>query len=370
MSLKVDSDDGGHSVVDSIAIPEVTSRDIAFLVLVGPSGEPGLLSSQLAAPGLRRWLLPSALSRIGEIEPLLKPVADALAADQQHTVVVVPTGLLGLVPLPAAVVGGELLDDIGEIHLAPSIAAYAACRRRASKRHNRELVGVADPDGTLPGSEVELAAIRDLFGSDLPTSCAVGPQASRAWVLQHARDASHLHLGCHGASSVGSTAGGMLFLAEGDVLTTDDLLDGRLSNCRLAVASACQSGQYATANAPDEFVGLPSGFLQAGAACAVASLWPVRDDITSLLMTRFYTLLDPAGVESEDQHPVTALREARMWLRQLDEQQANDFRQRHPQLLDTSRASKTSDSAASNNGTDINPYSLPEHWAAFIAWGC
>ena len=74
-------------------------------------------------------------------------------------------------------------------------------------------------------------------------------------------------------NDVGSALGGMLRLAGDDVLTVDDLLDGRLSSCRLAVASACQPGHYATADTPDEFTGLPAGFLQAGAACAVASLW-------------------------------------------------------------------------------------------------
>jgi CHAT domain-containing protein len=369
-ALKVTCDTEGHSVIDSIAVPEVTSKDISHVVLVGPNAEPGLISAQLAEPRVRWSLLQAALRRISEIEPLLKPVAEALSSDQQHIAVVVPTGLLGFVPLPAVRVADQFLDDIGETHLAPSVAVYVACRRRASQQRNRHLVGVADPDGTLPGSRLELAAIRDLFGSDVSTSSAIGPQASRAWVLEHAREASHLHLGCHGASPFDSATGGMLFLAEGDILTTDDLLDGRLNNCRLAVASACQSGQYATTDALDEFVGLPSGFLQAGAACAVASLWPVFDDVTSLLMTRLYALLDPARVESKDQHPVTALREARIWLRQLDRRQADAFRQGHPQLIDTARAPGGLDSPASDCGTDVSLYSLPEFWAAFIAWGC
>jgi CHAT domain-containing protein/tetratricopeptide (TPR) repeat protein len=367
-ALIVQADDSGEPSVTSISVPGVTSRDIALLVLVGENGEPGLISAQSAGPWASQ-LLRSALGRLGEIEPLLRPVADTLASAAQHIAVVIPTGLLGLIPIPAAAVGGQILDDIGEIHLAPSAAAYAASRIRASQQRPQHLVGVADPDGTLPGSRAELAAIRGLFEPGSPTSCAVGPDATRTWVLDNVSAASHLHLACHGASTVGSTTGGVLRLAGDDVLTVDDLLDGRLASCRLAVASACQSGHYETAAAPDEFAGLPAGFLQAGAACAVASLWQVRDDVTSLFMTRFYELLDPAH-KGSPQRPVSALRQARAWLRRLTPQQAEAFRQMHPHLSGPSDGRGEPVPAALDTIASTGSYSSPENWAAFVAWGC
>ena len=46
--------------------------------------------------------------------------------------------------------------------------------------------------------------------------------------------------------------------------------------------------------AADEVVGLAASFLQAGAAGVIASLWPVYDHATFLLMCRFLQLwLDP-----------------------------------------------------------------------------
>jgi CHAT domain-containing protein len=158
----------------------------------------------------------------------------------------------------------------------------------------------------------------------------------------------------------------MLRLAGDDVLTIDDLLDGRLTDCRLAVASACQSGHYATADAPDEFTGLSAGFLQAGAACAVVSLWQVRDDVTSLLMARFYELMLQVGSE-EHESPVTSLRETRKWIRQLSADQVGAFKSAHPQLSPPPGSSSVGDHEALDQGT--NPYSSPEYWAAFVAWG-
>jgi CHAT domain-containing protein/tetratricopeptide (TPR) repeat protein len=366
-ALTVRSGISGEPVVTGVAVPEVTSTDIVHLVLVGADGAPGLVSAQSAGPWLSR-LLPSALRRLNEIEPLMRPVADALAADAGHIAIVIPTGLLGLVPLPAIVVAGQILDDIGEIRLAPSAAVYAACRKRVSQSRPQHLVGVADPDGTLPGSRAELAAICHLFEPGSPTTCAVGPDATRAWVLEHIPAASHLHLGCHGASTTTSTLGGMLWLGGDDRLTIDDLLDGRLINCRLAVASACQSGHYSMTDTPDEFTGLPAGFLQAGAACAVVSLWQVRDDVTGLLMAKFYELLDPTLANSEQQ-PVTALRQARTWLRELSIKQANDFLRVHSQLSKRPDSRGKPPSAALNTEPCTAPYSSPEYWAAFVAWG-
>jgi CHAT domain-containing protein/tetratricopeptide (TPR) repeat protein len=352
--LTVQSSTAGEPTVTSVAVPEVTSGDIAHLVLLGEDGSPGIISAQSAR--LSAGLMQAALRRLSEIEPLLRPVADTLASAPHHAVVVIPTGLLGLVPLPAVSVAGQVLDDIGEIHLAPSAAVYAACRVRASQDQPVHLVGIANPDGTLLASEAELAAIRGLFELGSLTSCAVGPDATRTWVLENLSVATHLHLACHGESTLSSTAGGELRLAGDDVLTIDDLLDGRLIGCRLAVASACQSGHYVTAEVPDEFTGLPAGFLQAGAACAIVSLWKVRDDITSIFMTRFYELLETDRTGSQ-QMPARALREARAWLRGLDNQQAEVFKQTHPQLFQVTSPSMTA-------------YSSSENWAPFVAWGC
>jgi CHAT domain-containing protein len=61
---------------------------------------------------------------------------------------------------------------------------------------------------------------------------------------------------------------------------------------QLIVLSACRTGIGAgmqTEIPPGEdWVGLTQGFLQGGAAGVIASLWPVDDDATSLLMTLFH----------------------------------------------------------------------------------
>jgi CHAT domain-containing protein len=356
--------------VDALHIPGVTSTSIVGLALFTPDGSPGLLAAQAAG---RPELLDSALQRLGELTPLAQPVADILTKEPEHVAVLIPTGLLGLIPLAAIPVDstyGEFLDDTGDIHFAPSTAVYAACRKRAAMHGTQRLVGVANPDGgpPLPWSVTELMAIQALFQPESSRSCSFGPDATRSWLLEHLHGASHVHLACHGYGDITLTAGAYLLLAGGSLLSIADLIDGRLTGCRVAVASACQSGYYSMTDVPDEFTGLPAGFLQAGAACAVTSLWPVYDHSTALLMVRFYELMG-LGPDKAGSNPVSALRQARRWLRQLTSQEADRFVQSHPRLAQSLAAELTTLRSTANEEAAERPYSSLQHWASFVAWG-
>ena len=87
--------------------------------------------------------------------------------------------------------------------------------------------------------------------------------------------------------------------------------DGRLEvhevfgltlNARLLVLSACQTalGSGAIADVPlgDDWVGLVQGFLYAGAANVLATLWSVEDRATAHLMINFYRELNAGRSES------------------------------------------------------------------------
>jgi CHAT domain-containing protein len=371
--LTVTQGPSGQPIVDSVEVAEVSSRDILHLAVfdIDNPYAPSLLLAQSADLIRRRQLLPVAIQRLIEVRPLVEPIARTLATQPERSAVVVPTGLLGLVPLQAVPSGaaGEVLDDIGEIRLAPSAAVYAASTRRAREARQQRLVGVADTDPTNPllGSRAEVASIQDLFSSSA-ADCAIAFQATRSWLLEHTPLASHLHLACHGRSDLTGPLGGALRLAGKEELTIDDLLDGHLRNCRLAVASACQSGHFAASENPDEFTGLPAGFLQAGAACAIVSLWQVDDHATALMMTRLYELLNPS-LSTVEQKPPAALRAARTWLRGLTTAQAEEYVRDRPVLADVLRRFHTGRTGAPGLPSRDRPYASPIYWAAFVAYG-
>lgn len=381
-------------VVRADFVPEVSSASIVRLLTLDPAGGgPGLLLVQQAAPDRRHRLLPAALDRLRDLAPLLRPVARLLADDPHHEAVAVPTGLLGHVPLTAVPLGAGsdggaggtrqegdgtdgtggtkegddgtagVLDDIGTLLLAPSASVYAASRAAAARppRPVPRLVAVTDPDGSLPGARSEFAEIRRVFEPRGEAVGAAGRRATVGWLLDRLAGATHLHLSCHGSARI-TGRGGSLALADGP-LDMDTLVRRRLPHCRVAVASACQSGHYEIVEAPDQFTGLPAGFLQAGAACAVTSLWQVNDMATALLMTRLYELLAPTGATAGTP-PAPALRRARTWLRGLTWYDVAKYTAAHPHLAALLRRY-----GRPERGRDERPFASPVHWAAFTAWG-
>jgi CHAT domain-containing protein len=80
-------------------------------------------------------------------------------------------------------------------------------------------------------------------------------------------------------------------------------------NADLVVLSACKTALGKKIKG-EGLVGLIRGFMYAGAARVVASLWSVPDEETAALMKRFYQ-----GMLSEGQRPAAALRAAQvaMW---------------------------------------------------------
>jgi CHAT domain-containing protein len=96
-------------------------------------------------------------------------------------------------------------------------------------------------------------------------------------------------LSCHGIFEAANPLASRLRLADGD-LTLRELLTGEitgLDGLPLAVLSACQTAIQHFNSLPDEAVGFPAALLKVGVAGVVATLWPVDDRSTALLMVKF-----------------------------------------------------------------------------------
>ncbi len=92
-------------------------------------------------------------------------------------------------------------------------------------------------------------------------------------------------------------------------IRADQIAELNLS-ARLAVLSACETGSGRILSG-EGVLGLSSAFLSAGVPTVVASLWPVADGVTALLMEKFYEEL-ARGLD-----PAMALAGAQEFIRQV-----------------------------------------------------
>jgi CHAT domain-containing protein len=225
----------------------------------------------------------------------------------------------------------------------------------------------------LEFAATEAAAIAGEFGGK--PRLLVGQEATRADVEAMLWKADHLHLACHGQFDPLHPLETSLVLAHGERLTVRDLLDGQpLAEAgrplaRLAVLSACESALIESERTPDEAVGLPAVFLQAGVPGVVGSLWQVDDLSTALLMIHFYEQYlrgDTAGEEGTVS-PTTALRRAQLWLREATTAELRAMVKRRESGCGPSFAGAVLRLALEEPLE--RPFRDPYHWAPFVCVG-
>jgi CHAT domain-containing protein len=193
-------------------------------------------------------------------------------------------------------------------------------------------------------------------------------QATREETLKKLPGATYLHFACHGAFDVDEPLDSTLYLAGADRLTLRDLLDGDLdlSASRLAVLSACQTGITDFRKAPDEAIGFPAGFLQAGVPGVVSTLWPVSDSSTALLLARFYRYHLTDGID-----PAVALNRAQQWLRKatVREMGLAEYWEGVYQSSGREDAEAFRNMRVYRANPDKQPFDHPYYWAGFVFTG-
>jgi CHAT domain-containing protein/tetratricopeptide (TPR) repeat protein len=290
-------------------------------------------------------------------------------------VLIIPQGGLGLLPLHAAwrvTDGGQrryFLDDYTTIY-APSCYALWAGNQRLSEpqRERPSLIAVLDPTGNLPHAALECQAVLELF-EPFAREALVGSEATREAVVRAVRGRSYIHFACHGSYAWGhDVMQSGLELAGGRLSLADVVSDLELRAARLAVLSACETGLIDIRQSPDEHIGLPTAFLQAGTPAVVSTLWSVNDLSTRLLIERFYrSHLEDHLV------PAAALRRAQIWLRDGTAGEmslADQWRQMYRVAADQEvKKMAFSNYRYFERHPQVKPFTSPYFWASFTFTG-
>ncbi len=325
----------------------------------------------------QRWLktVDATGRRLWEL--LLGPVHERLrelGLREGHPVVLMPQGGLGLLPLHAAwreTDGGKryFLDDYTVSYAASGYALQISQHRiQEPRRQQRTLLAVVNPTADLTFTPIEGEAVAALFDPSARQVLMEGA-ANSAAVIAQSPGRSYLHFSCHGFYNWEDAMRSGLILAGGTALTLSEIIARLdLSAALLVILSACETGLTDIRQSPDEYLGLPAGFLQAGAPAVLSTLWAVNDRSTTLLMVHFYRrhLLD--GLQ-----PSAALRQAQRWLRDTtNAEKAAYFEALLPESADSGMASDVWDTLYKTvvlGKPNAHDFSHPFYWAAFTYTG-
>jgi tetratricopeptide (TPR) repeat protein len=221
----------------------------------------------------------AAMKRIHDL--VWVPVAAALAG--RRSILIVPHEELGSVQFAALFDGERYLSERYEFASVPSAQLALRGLSRIPVVPNRVLV--LGETTRLQNAAEEARLVASLFPA---AQVLVGENANADALRTHVASADVLHLACHGQFRSDNPMFSALHFVDAPFTVGDaealDLKQG------IVVLSACETGvaQYSRG---DEMMGLVRGFMVAGAARVVASLWPVDDAITMQFMAVFYRSL-------------------------------------------------------------------------------
>lgn len=346
--------DGLHTALYLLAGPR---GGVALTVGQGGQGQPvslpllttaraavaaSLTNDAVAAPFLAKWLLAAVIS------PLEATMDTARW-------VVVPTGVLALLPFHAA---GSLqsgwVDDRVELRYAPSVVDTGGEPATAAARGGMSAVSDAVDLPFLPADNAAVKFFEPTF--------TVLDAARRDDVLHAMASVGVVLLGGHSRDAAG---GGSALWFTDAALTAEDLSRLPRYHRDLALVCTCSGGRIAH-SLIDESIGLPHALLRAGFTTVCASLWPVRDLVSFLFTAHLLHQNTAAAGMSWSQR----VRASRRWLRETTGEEMTLF---VSEVTATVRLPFVAYTIVDAWSRQLDPYQRvfpnPADWAAFAIYG-
>ena len=330
LRLEVSKADGA-----TLGIPPGSLTAAAIeLVLNGDPSVPGvsLLRRIAERPGAPTEDAPGTIAELHALRRVLVPEQVWKQVRNAREAIVIPDGALAQLPFEALVTkpgpgwkDAKLWLDSGPtLRYAASATSLASVLARDAKHvaGGPSVLSVSDPAflpgglARLPGTARESAAIVEAFReAGFPDAVVLlrGPGATEAEVKHGLPGKRYVHLATHGIVEPGRSellAG--LALTDG-MLQLFEIQESKL-DAELVVLSACDTN-VGRRVAGEGVFSLGRGFFAAGARRVVASLWPVDDDASALLVGDLFRSVAQAEAAGRAPRPADALRDAKRTLR-------------------------------------------------------
>lgn len=271
------------------------TRSIVWLITRAGMSAAVIPQGQAGLAALVENFRSSVIERRRDTTTLAVALNKLLLADMDLTptlrLFVVPHGPLHYLPFQALHDGRSFLIERTAMTVWPSSAVGSRLQARGNAPAP-VLLGFGNPSTDknvpLPGAEREVQQVAGLFPR---SEVFVQQDATKERFKAGAGRANMVHVAAHAElDDVDPLFSRILFASSG---TESGLLEAReiytldLRGVRLITLSACESGLGRVARG-DEIIGFTRSLLSAGANSIVASLWPVADDSTDVLMGRLY----------------------------------------------------------------------------------
>jgi CHAT domain-containing protein len=248
---------------------------------------------------------------------LIRPLEPAFAAEGVEVLVLVPDGALRNIPFAAMEDGERFLIERFAVATAPGLNLVDLEPRRrvepnlllSGLTEAVALAGVEQEYPPLPFVEGEISAIREMYGGGEVLLNEVFRRETVRSSLEQV-PFTYVHIASHGEFK-GDPKDSFLLAYDGKI--DMDRLEQIVKQSRfreqpveLLTLSACRTAAGDDRSA----LGLAGVAVKAGARSALASLWFINDESSSLLVERFYwELAQEPGLSKAE-----ALRRAQVWL--------------------------------------------------------
>ncbi|TMB86240.1 MAG: CHAT domain-containing protein [Chloroflexi bacterium] len=220
---------------------------------------------------------------------LLSPVSHLISRSKH--LIVIPYGMLHYLPFHCLFDGLQFVVEHLDVSYLPAAALWDICCQRGQRVAERRaplsdslVLGLSD-GGRLAFAVQEAEVVAQKLG----TRPMLDAAATTALLRQYGARSPVVHIAAHGLFRLDAPNFSHIRLADRQ-LSAIEVFNLDLSGCSLVTLSACETGR-AVVGGVDEVIGLGRGFLYAGAASLLPTLWKVDDASSAELMEMFYQAL-------------------------------------------------------------------------------
>ena len=255
--------------------------------------------------------------------------------------------------------GTERLIDRFAVSYVPNLQVWKMCQQR--QRKQTSLVCLENPtqDKKLLIVKAEVASLNQC--QQFSQRQILAKDISKAKIFSIAKSNHCFHFSGHAEYNLDNPLKSYLMLSKEDLTLNDILSELQMPQTDLVTLSACCTAVVDAFQPSEEYLGLPTGFLLAGAKAVIGSLWKVNSLSTAFLFDEFYRQWELI------KNKAIALQKAQNWLRNCS---AEGLRVRAKQW-DATNLEDTDKLILEWTLEELKgiPFQNPYYWAAFILTG-